>query len=399
MKKASVVMVLILLLSAFTVSVSAKDAVKDSGKCGDNITWNITESNKLTISGTGKMEGEFGWRKYCEEIKEVVISSGITTIGESAFSVCLALEKVSIPNTVTVIEEDAFVKCHSLENITIPDSVTVIEGGAFAKSYGLENVILSQNLKSIGAGAFARCPLVELQLPQSLSSIGEVCFSECQFKNLDIPQNVSYIGRGAFSPNIIETLEVDENNEFYHSKGNCLIETQTKVLIAGCSNSIIPSDNSVECIGESAFKYSKLEEIILPDSIKTIEEYAFTSCDNLKTLVIPNGTKIIGEGAFYGCSYLEEIFLPDSLTSIGEDAIGYGRIITTVYASKGSCGEEYILSQTEERANLEFCDINSQEQEVNPQSRFLKIGVPIILIVLAAAFTVLIVLKKKKINK
>ena len=88
------------------------------------------------------------------------------------------------------------------------------------------------------------------------------------------------------------SLTVAEGNIVYHSAGNCIIETASKTLIAGCKASVIPSDGSVTSIAEDAFSYCRsLTSITIPSSITSIGKYAFNHCDNLTSVVFeePDG--------------------------------------------------------------------------------------------------------------
>src|SRR5699024_4859621 len=97
------------------------------------------------------------------------------------------------------------------------------------------------------------------------------------------------IGYGAFSGcDSLTSIIVDPQNSVYHSDGNCLIETQSKTLIAGCGTSVIPSDGSVTSIGEGAFSYCEsLMSITIPDSVTVIGDKAFLSCRSLESVMIP----------------------------------------------------------------------------------------------------------------
>ncbi len=119
-------------------------------------------------------------------------------------------------------------------------------------------------------------------------------------KNIYIPASVTYIWEGAFNgpptmgcrpafikSNIIEKIVVEEGNPKYHVDGNCLIETQSKKVILGCNNSVIPTDGSVKIIGNAAFANCKsIETIIIPKSVIELEYAAFYNCDNLKQVYI-----------------------------------------------------------------------------------------------------------------
>lgn len=85
---------------------------------------------------------------------------------------------------------------------------------------------------------------------------------------------------------------------------------------------------------------SKLEEIIIPKSVTTIEYRAFALCSKLKSITIPNKVTKIGKEAFIVCNSLEKAIIPKSVTSLGKD-IFYGCDKVTIYAKKGSKIQKY----------------------------------------------------------
>ena len=112
-----------------------------------------------------------------------------------------------------------------------------------------------------------------------------------------------------------------EGNSVYHSEGNCLIETASKTLIAGCKNSVIPTDGSVTSIGGSSFSgCSNLTSIVIPEGVTSIGNRAFSQCSSLTSIEIPESVKSIGNGAFGDCSSLTSIEIPEGVTSIGNSA-------------------------------------------------------------------------------
>ena len=120
--------------------------------------------------------------------------------------------------------------------------------------------------------SFAYSKAKTIKIPNSVTQLGILAFSESSIESLYIPESVTEI----------ETL--NPQNPVYHSEGNCLIETATKTVIAGCKTSVIPE--GVLAIGAGAFAcMEELEEINIPKSVTVIRNYAFLQCTKLKRIV------------------------------------------------------------------------------------------------------------------
>ena len=102
--------------------------------------------------------------------------------------------------------------------------------------------------------------------------------------------------------------------------------------------------NSVRSIGDYAFYgCSGMTELILPNSVRSIGDYAFYGCSGLTELTLPNGVRSIGDSAFSGCSGVTELTLPNGVTSIGDSAFkncsGLSKI-TSLAEIPPVCGRE-----------------------------------------------------------
>lgn len=162
---------------------------------GSGVTWQLTENTddpstyKLTISGSGAMEDfPFGsyqpWYSFHDQITSVVVSPGVTSIGECAFSWFPKLTHVDIADSVISIGGNAFKSCSSLTDITIPQRVTHIGGLAFSGCTSLSSITLSNNITSIGNAAFKNCTnLTSITIPSSVTSIGSNVFTGCTSLN------------------------------------------------------------------------------------------------------------------------------------------------------------------------------------------------------------------------
>ena len=192
------------------------------------------------------------------------------------------------------------------------------------KDYEIRKATVKYGITSIGESAFLGCRgMTELTLPNSVTSIGNAAFVDCTgLTELILPNSVTSIRESAFSGcSGLEKIAVESGNSCYDSRDNCnsIIDTETNTLIVGCKNSVIP--NSVTSIGDSAFSgCSGMTELILPNSVRSIGNCAFSLCSGLTELTLPNSVMSIGDCAFYGCTGLTELILPNSVTSIGNYA-------------------------------------------------------------------------------
>jgi hypothetical protein len=256
-------------------------------------------------------------------LSSVTIPNSVTSIGSSAFYGCSGLTTITIPNSVTSIESGVF-SCSGLISITIPNSVTSIGGSAFHDCYDLASISIPNSVTSIGEAAFGYCPsLTSITIPNSVTSIGDYAFKECfNLNSITIPKSVTSIGRFVFSScSSLKSIIVENGNNKYDSRNNCnaIIETETNTLLMGCKNTIIP--NSVTTIGNDAFSFcSGLTSITIPNSVTSIGASAFSGCEWLTSVTIPNSVTNIGQSAFDNCPSLTSITIPNSVNHIGVSA-------------------------------------------------------------------------------
>ena len=188
-----------------------------SGNCGaagdgSDVTWHLTENTDdpstytLTIRGSGAMEDYLmsinqPWRSFRDQITSVVVSPGVTSIGNLAFTWFSKLIHVDIADSVVSIGEGVFSECSSLTNITVPQSVTYIDANAFESCTNLSSITLStNNITSIRPHTFSGCSkLSSIVIPDGVTSIQLGAFSNCtKLTSITIPGSVTSIGSNVF---------------------------------------------------------------------------------------------------------------------------------------------------------------------------------------------------------
>ncbi len=252
---------------ASTITLKAVPYIA-SGKCGDNLTWTLDQNGLLHISGTGEMHGNleenYGWRAFREDIKNVHIDTGITTISDGAFDSCVNIVSVKIPNSVKLIDVGSFAACYSLTNVTIPSSVEKISNGAFWECINLENIEIPNSVRTIEFAAFGACKSLEsIEIPSSVDEISANPFGLCT--------------------NLVE-IHVDERNPSYCSEDGALFNKEKTRLICypvGKTDTRYVVPNGVIEIGEDAFDSSNLTDIEISDSVTRIGNAAFCDCNTL----------------------------------------------------------------------------------------------------------------------
>ena len=283
---------------------------------------------------------------HCEDLTQITIPDSVTSIGTLAFSGCSALTQITIPNSVESIEKWAFQDCTSLERITISENLMTIGDNAFENCSGLKLITVPKKVNDIGNYAFKDCTsLLSVIILNGVETIGYGAFENCSsLKQISFPNSINTVAERVFSGcSQLEKIVVGSGNTKYHASGNCLIETSTKTLVAGCKNSVIPADGSVTTIGDAAFfGCTGLAQIDIPKAVIRIGKSAFESTAYYNkaghwengvlyigdclikaqtslsgSYSVKGGTRVIADRAFNSCEELTYITFPVSLQSIG----------------------------------------------------------------------------------
>ena len=316
----------LMITCVFTVSLNAFSDTLSIGTCGDNLNWTLNEeTGVLTISGSGDMydyslysQGRVSktYAPWCYsvtngdiKIKNVVISEGVTSIGNHAFYMCENLSAVSFPESLERIGEEAFEGC-AFTNVFIP--CVEIGKGAFSMCKSLLRAHISLGTEAVPDSLFSGCTaLYDIELPNTVTAIGASAFMNCGIAEIVIPDYVTTIG----------------TNAFYGT---------------GIRKIVIPS--KVSAIPFGCFHFcTRLESVTFEGDITSIGNYAFRNCTSLKEFYVPKSVTSIGSYAFEVCTSLEKMEIPDTVTSIGNNAFRSDSLLT-VYALSGSHAYEYAVS-------------------------------------------------------
>lgn len=268
-----------------TVCGAALSEALGSGSIDGGLSWSLSRSGALTISGSGKMP-DFSsvanaapWDKQKDKIQSAVIESGVQSISGGAFSGCTALEKVSISDTVAQIDLNAFDGCTALAEFEV-----AADNKAFSSDGG---VLFSAGKELL------RCPVgksADYTVPSGTVAIASDAFKDCaKLESLVIPDSVTAIGKSAFE-NCAALKRITL------PKSIAMLEALT---FSGCAS---------------------LAEITLPDGLKALGEKVFSGCAALKSVKIPAEVTVIPTEAFSGCVSLESITIPKSVSHINEHA-------------------------------------------------------------------------------
>lgn len=268
-----------------TVCDAALSEALGSGSIDGGLSWSLSRSGALTISGSGKMS-DFSsvanaapWDKQKDKIQSAVIESGVQNISGGAFSGCTALEKVSVSDTVAQIDLNAFDGCTALAEFEV---------AADNKAFSSDGGVLFSAGKEL-----MRCPVgksADCTVPSGTVAIAGGAFKDCaKLESLVIPDSVTAIGKSAFE-NCVALKRITL------PKSIAKLEALT---FSGCA---------------------ALAEIALPDGLKALGEKVFSGCAALKSVKIPAEVTVIPAEAFSGCSSLESITIPKSVSHINERA-------------------------------------------------------------------------------
>jgi len=357
-----------------------------TGSFGENLVWTLTDENAdgaketLTVIGTGEMtdvsaEMPAPWKVYSDTVETVIVSEGITVIGDKAFEDFAALKVIDMPSTLVEIGDNAFKNCDAIAEFTVPGNVKTIGEHAFAQCEALKTVTLEQGVETIGRYAFAYCPEIEtlsladsiteirtaafcelgkltaVNIPASLTQISAQLFKECtSLEEVVIPEGVVSIGITAFAkcsslttvslPSTLVDLDetsfadcADDINIVYNGTAQDWFEKfytklgqfkNEKYTFTSGNTAFVKNENTDTESYRLVYWADAAGDVVIPEEynglpVTAIAEKLFENNALITSVVIPEGITTIFDEAFSGCTALETVTIPVSLNVIGND--------------------------------------------------------------------------------
>lgn len=292
----------------------------------------------------------------CSNLRRIQLSNSLERIGISSFQHCVMMESIELPRTLHQIGKHAFSGCFSLRRIEIPNGIRELNESSFQSCATLEavtfNTTKDSTLQIIHRHAFLSCSsLKHITLPDSVQELKKGCFQNCiALESVSLSSSSS-----SSSPSSPTSSSSSRTYSSLREIGDHAFH--------GCSSlrHIDDFPDTLQTIQEFAFQYcSSLESIAIlsneamadgtydgddDDKNKNISSnkknknsigfsigrHAFSGCTNLKIVHLPKNIntipsssssmmKVISESTFCNCNTLETIYLPNSIKEIGINA-------------------------------------------------------------------------------
>ena len=270
------------------------------------------------------------------EIAESISGKPVTVVAAEAFGENhfgdLEVETVHLPETIVEIGDHAM---PYMKEVSLPDGLREI-GYRALSSYGSSKIEIPDSVEIIGSSAFSYSDLESVRLPSSLKKIGTVPFLKCA---------------------ALQEISIDSSNQNYKTVDGVLYSSDGKTLIQyptgkGGTYSI---EEGTEMIAYGAFCESRILEQSLNEPLLQIE--------------FPESVKTIQNGAFSGRCDLESLSLPDSLEVIGTLAFGVENFAFNDLADK-VIDQVHIGPNVREIGKKAFNDLRIKEFDVDPGNPF-----------------------------
>ena len=357
----------------------------------------------------GVKDGDYAFYNCKDTLQSFIIPEGsqLEVIQPYSFYKCTKLEQIDLSfcSSLTLIGDYSFYGCSSLRSVNFPESLISINSNGF-KNTALEAVFIPKNVKNIGTYVFHSISKLKTCTFDENSKITEISSGLFAFSGIisfTVPRYVSKFSTNAFegAQSLIE-FKVQEGNENFIAFEKVLYNKNTYELVkypagltgilklhqnckkigyVSCDFSKITTiefSSVIEIIDSYSFQHSKIEKLIMPNTINSIGVQAFSGCSNLyeitisnqikalsdgcfagtkiETIVIPNGITKIGTRCFSGCKSLKEIQLPNSTTNIGGGVFADCQSINVTFeeGSQFFISSDFYLMDNEQEGLIQY---------------------------------------------
>lgn len=302
----------------------------------------------------------------CKNIVTFSLPTGVLTIGEYAFENCVRMTSITLGDSLQSVGKCAFYNCGLLTSIYLPETVSSVNGTAFVGCKSMTAILTGDNngyfmsidgvlysrtkttlvafpaavtgiyalrdetvnvgicafcgssithidlnkVEVIGASAFCGASLMDLYIPDTCYSLGEAAFASCSIETLRLNRLIESIPESAFSINRIKDLFIPKEVKIIKKEAFSYAVTETLMFEEGSKlNSVVTK----------SFYGEGIKELVLPPSLVSIGESAFSGCMDLQSVSFGEGSQLqtIGSRAFYNDMSLTSVELPDTLRIIG----------------------------------------------------------------------------------
>ncbi|MDR2890464.1 MAG: leucine-rich repeat protein [Alistipes sp.] len=260
-------------IARFVEKVRAVVIEGDMEVDGGEVHWALMDDGLFVVSGQGAMLGHTSnsqrpWYAQRNNITEVVIGEGVTTVGRNAFYQCKSLTKVTLPESLEIIDQHAFYDCSLLENVAIPGGVTAINNSAFARCIAFTEAVIPDHVTTIGNSLFDGCKnITAATIGSGITKLGNNTFSGTAITGIVIPGTIVDAGMSTFQ--------------------NCASLVEVTI------------EEGVTTFGMSCFMgCTALLDVVLPNSAKTLSTNTFNGCSALRSVKMGSGVTTIGNNVF-----------------------------------------------------------------------------------------------------